>query len=169
MGSLASTFADSLAGLDVALTRTTEDAFVADLAAAVDPPAVGTPLPFDGVSLDGTEVTVDPTVDELEAATTGVTAADFAVADYGSVVVRPSAAGEGPVSLFVDRHVAVVAESDLLPDMPAAFDRLTGALDGPGAGDAILATGPSATADMGELVRGAHGPKAVHVVLLEDH
>jgi len=34
--------------------------------------------------------------------------------------------------------------------------------------DVILATGPSATADMGGLVRGAHGPKEVHVVLLSE-
>jgi len=34
--------------------------------------------------------------------------------------------------------------------------------------DVILATGPSATADMGDLVLGAHGPRAVHALLLED-
>jgi len=34
--------------------------------------------------------------------------------------------------------------------------------------DVVLATGPSATADMGGLVHGAHGPKEVHVVLLRD-
>jgi L-lactate dehydrogenase complex protein LldG len=29
----------------------------------------------------------------------------------------------------------------------------------------ILATGPSATADMGALVQGAHGPKEVEVII----
>jgi L-lactate dehydrogenase complex protein LldG len=33
--------------------------------------------------------------------------------------------------------------------------------------DVIVATGPSATADMGALVTGAHGPKAVHAVLVD--
>jgi L-lactate dehydrogenase complex protein LldG len=33
-------------------------------------------------------------------------------------------------------------------------------------GSAVLATGPSATADMGALVQGAHGPKEVHVVVI---
>jgi L-lactate dehydrogenase complex protein LldG len=32
----------------------------------------------------------------------------------------------------------------------------------------VLATGPSATADMGELVLGAHGPESVHVVILDE-
>jgi L-lactate dehydrogenase complex protein LldG len=35
-------------------------------------------------------------------------------------------------------------------------------------GSAVVATGPSATADMGALVRGAHGPKEVHVVILDE-
>ncbi|TKX83368.1 hypothetical protein EXE43_24625, partial [Halorubrum sp. SS5] len=34
--------------------------------------------------------------------------------------------------------------------------------------DVVFATGPSATADMGGLVHGAHGPKEVHVVLLRE-
>jgi len=71
------------------------------------------------------------------------------------------------VSLYVDEHVAVVAASDILPDMDATFDRLAEDIRG-GTGQAIIATGPSATADMGGLVKGAHGPIDVTVVLLED-
>ncbi|MFB6362014.1 MAG: LUD domain-containing protein, partial [Halobacteriales archaeon] len=33
---------------------------------------------------------------------------------------------------------------------------------------AVLTTGPSATADMGELVTGVHGPGDVHVVAVTD-
>lgn len=161
------TFESSLGGLDVGLTRTTTAALADELSAAVEQPAVGVPLPFDGAELPG-DVDADPTAAALEAAHTGVTAAEFAIAEYGSVVVRPTAAGEEPVSLFVDRHVAVVAESDVLPDMAAGIERLADVAAGEGPGDAIVATGPSATADMGALVTGAHGPKTVHVVLLED-
>jgi L-lactate dehydrogenase complex protein LldG len=159
------TFADSLDALGVDLTRTTAEGFADALADAVDPPAVGTALPFDGASLADTAVDVDPTTAALEAATTGVTAAEFAIAAYGSVVIRPTAAGEGAVSLFVDHHVAVVAASDLVADMDAGVERLADVAAG---GEAIVATGPSATADMGELVLGAHGPASVHVLLLED-
>lgn len=161
-------FADALVDLDVGVTRSDAGGLAAAVADAVEPPAVGTPLPFEGVSLAGTGVAVDPTTADLEAATTGVTPADFAIAEYGSVVIRPTAAGEEPVSLFVDRHVAVVAESDVVPDMAEGVERLAAIAAGDGPGDAIVATGPSATADMGELVRGAHGPKTVHVVVLED-
>lgn len=160
-------FQSSLERVDVGLTRTTTDALPEAVSAAAEQPAVGVPLPFEGATLPA-DVTADPTTVELEAARTGVTAADFAIAEYGSVVLRPTATGEEPVSLFVDRHVAVVAESDVLPDMVSAFERLAAVAAGDGPGDAIIATGPSATADMGELVKGAHGPTAVHVLLLED-
>ncbi len=70
------------------------------------------------------------------------------------------------MSLFPDLHVPVLRESDLVADMPTAIERL-----GPQLREghsAIVATGPSATADMGSLVKGAHGPKDVHVLLLEE-
>ncbi len=89
------------------------------------------------------------------------------VADYGSIVVRSSPAGDEPASLYPETHVAVLRGSDVVPDMPTAFERLAESV-GTDRGDAIIATGPSATADMGELVYGAHGPKAVHVLILED-
>ncbi|MFC7044687.1 LUD domain-containing protein [Halobacteriaceae archaeon GCM10025711] len=167
MNDATSEFAASLADLAVTLTRTTAAEFGDALREAVEPPAVGVPLPFDGVSLDGTGVDRDPSAPDLAAAVTGVTPASLGIADYGSVVVESSPDGTEPVSLFPDRHVAVVAASDVVPDMPAAVERLGEAFRD-GRDNAVVATGPSATADMGELVRGAHGPKHVHVVLLED-
>jgi len=160
------TFASSLEELGVDLARTTAEAFASTLAPLLDAPAVGAPLPFDGVTLPD-HVETDPSVAELEAAATGVTAAGYGIADYGSVVLQGGAEGTEPVSLYADHHVAVVAESDVLPDMDAAFDRFAADVRD-GTRQSIVATGPSATADMGSLVKGAHGPMAVTVVLLED-
>ncbi|WP_327053670.1 LutC/YkgG family protein [Halomicrococcus gelatinilyticus] len=162
-----SEFEASLRGLGMTWTRTDSGSFAATVDEAVAAPAVGTPLPFDGVSLDDTVVTQDPTPEELDAAETGVTPAEMGIADYGSVVLAPTAAGHEPVSLYPERHVAVLAASDVVPDMPTAFERM-GEAFAAGRADAIIATGPSATADMGALVEGAHGPKEVHVVVLED-
>jgi len=160
------TFESSLDEVGVELVRTTSDQFESTLPPLLDAPAVGTPLPFENVSLPDT-VATDPTVQELEAAETGVTAAGYGIADYGSVIVQGGPDGEEPVSLYADEHVAVVAASDVLPDMDATFDRLAEDVRS-GAGQAVIATGPSATADMGALVKGAHGPMEVTVVLLED-
>lgn len=156
----------SLASVDVEMVRVPPAAVGAAVDDFVTGPAVGVAPDREDVQLPES-VTVDPTPAALEMATTGVTPAAFAVADYGSVVLPSTPAGSELVSLFVDRHVVVLDEAEVVPDMEAAFDRFQD--DIPDAfGDAIVATGPSATADMGALVKGAHGPSQVRVVVVED-
>jgi len=161
------TFQQSLASHGVDWTSVEAAAFADELSDLVEEPAVGARLPFAGLSYEDTPVVVDPTPAELADARTGVTAAAFAVADYGSVVLESGAEGTEQVSLYPRTHVAVVRASDVLADMEAAFARLQDRFE-TGATSAVLATGPSATADMGALVLGAHGPSAVAVVVLED-
>lgn len=159
-------FTSSLDRLDVGWTRTTTAEFPDALADAIRSKAVGSPLPFEGVSLPESVIT-DPTPVELDAATTGVTAAALGVAEYGSVVVRTTPEGDEPVSLYPDRHVAVLRERDLVAGMDDAFAWF-GETIRANRGSFVVATGPSATADMGALVRGAHGPSETHVVVLTD-
>lgn len=161
-----SAFADALERHEVTLVRTTPAAFSGDLSSAVTEPAVGAALPHP-LDYAGTPVEPDPSVAAIEAATTGVTPVSLGIANYGSVVVSGTEDGEEPVSLFVEHHVAVLRASDLVADMPAAIDEL-GAAIREGHGDNVVATGPSATADMGDLVLGVHGPKRVTVLLVED-
>ncbi len=163
--SLAGSFASRAADFGVAVTRVSAGEATAAIESAIDPPAVGTSTGFEEVSLPA-EVTTDPTPAELAEAVTGVTAASLAIADYGSLLLRADPAGSEPVSLFVDRHVALLRAADIVPDMAAAFEWLGGEVRET-RDSAILATGPSATADMGSLVQGAHGPKTVEVVVVE--
>ncbi len=160
-------FLVSLDRLEVAWTRTAACDGKAVLQRIVEPPVVGTVLPIDGVSLDATNETLDPSADELRAARTGVTAARLGIADYGSIVIESWADATEAASLFPPLHVAVLRASDVVPDMTAAFEHLSCHIQD-GCTSVILATGPSATADMGALVRGAHGPERVHVVLIDD-
>lgn len=155
----------SLASVDVEMVRAPPDEVGRAIKDLVVEPAVAVPLDRNDVTLpDG--IDGDPTPAALRAATTGVTPAAFAVADYGTLVLPSSPAGSEFVSLFVDRHVAVLDENDVAPDMDAAFERFGN--DVPDEyGSAILATGPSATADMGALVKGAHGPSEVALVVVE--
>lgn len=149
----------------VTVTRTAPSGLARAIEEAIRPPAVGTSLPWDIAmgSLEG--VTGDPTWADLDAAETGITPAAFGIAATGSVILESTSEGSEALSLYPDHHVVVLEASDLVTHLEAAFDRLTPLLaDG---GDAILATGPSATADMGDLVVGAHGPQSVHVVLVE--
>ncbi|AWB27928.1 LUD domain-containing protein [Halococcoides cellulosivorans] len=157
-------FASQAESYGVELTEVSPEAVAGAIADAIDPPAIGTALPWDDVALPA-GVATEPTPTDIEAAVTGVTAASLAIADYRSVVLRMDEAGSEPVSLFNDRHVAVLRKDDLVPDMEAAFEwfgeHLRETRD-----SAIIATGPSATADMGALVQGAHGPKTVEVIVI---
>ncbi|SDG18543.1 LutC/YkgG family protein [Halorientalis regularis] len=158
-----STFESSVPG---PVHRTTAADADATLSEAIEEPAVGTALPYDEVSL-ADAVDTDPSPSALETAATGVTPAALGIADYGTVTIPSGAAGDELVSLYTPRHVAVVAASDIVPDMPTAYERL-GEDFAAGMDTQILATGPSATADMGTLVQGVHGPSETHVVVLED-
>ena len=167
MSAVANRFEAALEAVDVTMRRTDPDGFAGAIEAAVVEPAVGAPLGLDDLSLEGTGVRLGPTAAELRAAETGVTAAALGIAEYGTVVIRSRPGGDEPVSLYPPRHVAVLRERDLVADVPAAIEVLGAAFeDGPIS--AVLATGPSATADMGALVHGVHGPEEVHVLLVTD-
>jgi L-lactate dehydrogenase complex protein LldG len=185
------TFRSSLRG--AATLHETEAADATEtLADVVEPPAVGVSLSLVGVALpDAVETEFSPA--DIENAQTGVTPARHAIAAYGTVTL-PSEEALELVSLYAERHVAVVAASAVVPDMKTAYERLDADIGGgqenanadaegaetddaaaedaeaddPAARTQVLATGPSATADMGTLVEGVHGPDEVHVVLVTD-
>ncbi len=153
------------AGLDrhaVTVTETTPETFDADLADALAPPVVGVALPFPGLALPASAAR--PTPAALDDAVTGVTAARLGIADYGSVALR-GGDGTEPASLFVERHVVVLRAADVVDGMADALAALGPRIRADRSSH-VLATGPSATADMGDLVLGAHGPAEVHLLLV---
>ncbi|WP_440769283.1 LUD domain-containing protein [Natronorubrum sp. DTA28] len=158
-------FERELEDLEVGLERVPAADASERIASVIEAPAVGTPLPFDGVSQPDS-VTTEPTNGDVASARTGVTPATFAIAEYGSLAIESRPAGDEPISVYPDRHVAVVAASDVLPDLEAGFDRLEAQFAE--RNSVVFATGRSATADMGDLVHGVHGPGEVRVIVLED-
>lgn len=95
----------------------------------------------------------------------GITSADYALADTGSLVSLSSPDEARLVSLLPPVHVAVVPRERLL----TGLDELFTILPDPAAQTAsmVIITGPSRTADIEQiLVRGVHGPGQVHVVLV---
>jgi len=157
---------ETLEGLGVSSERTERDQLAERLAAAIEPPAVGVPLPFAPDALEDAGIAEASKPSELVAAETGVTPVAFAIAEYGSLAIASTAAGDEPVSLYPPRHVAVVEEAAIYSDLAAAFDRLTAAF-ADGTDSVVFATGVSATADMGSLVEGVHGPREVHVIIVD--
>lgn len=130
-------------------------------------PAIGIPLGIDGVSLpDRVEEKI--TSGALTAAKTGITSVEFGIAASGTVSIPSTAAGTEPVSLFGERHIAVLPASHIVTTVRDAFDQIDETMTGGGVTSRVLATGPSSTADMGELEIGVHGPATVHVVVVTD-
>jgi L-lactate utilization protein LutC len=97
----------------------------------------------------------------------GITSADYALADTGSLVMICGAEESRLVSLLPPAHIAVVPVSRLLESL----DELLLRVPKPAAGTSsmVLITGPSRTADIEQiLVRGVHGPGEVTVILVDD-
>jgi len=100
----------------------------------------------------------------------GLTGADYAVAETGSVVIIPRRGLSRLVSLVPPIHIALVRPHDMVATLDDVFlfRRLEYYRNG-GAPDRYLnfITGPSRTADIEQrLVVGVHGPKEVHLILL---
>lgn len=101
----------------------------------------------------------------------GITGIHAAIATTGSLILM---SGEGcyrSTSLLPDLHIAVMTRDQIYPDLEtwmahqrerddfAAFRQ---------SANTTIITGPSKTADIGgELIEGAHGPIAVHILCIE--
>jgi len=95
----------------------------------------------------------------------GITGADYALADTGSLVMLSSPVEARMISLLPPAHVAIVQRERLL----TGLDELLSILPQPAdqTSSMVLITGPSRTADIEQiLVRGVHGPGEIHVVLI---
>lgn len=111
------------------------------------------------------DLTSDARRAELATATIGITGADAALSDTGSVVLV-SGPGRGRLaSLLPPVHIAIVERSRLMRSLPDfLLERPDLAVAG---SNLVCITGPSRTADIEHtLSRGVHGPKEVHVILL---
>jgi len=95
----------------------------------------------------------------------GITCADYALADTGTLVMLSSREEARIVSLLPPAHIAVVAKNRIL----GGLDELLTKVPKPGdlTSSMVLITGPSRTGDIEQiLVRGVHGPGEIHVIVL---
>jgi L-lactate dehydrogenase complex protein LldG len=160
-------FESALSDVNAGSTVVSPDGFPEVIESVVEPPAVGTRLPFDDVSLTDTSVTLDPSPSALREAVTGVTGTRLGIASLGTVAVESRADGDELVAIYPERHVVVIRESDIRPDLASAFAWIEREFDA-GRESLVLATGPSSTGDMGALVQGVHGPETVHVIVVRN-
>jgi L-lactate dehydrogenase complex protein LldG len=100
----------------------------------------------------------------------GITGADYAVAETGSVVLLPRRGLSRLASVIPPVHIALIRPEDLVDTLDDVFlmRRLDYHQNGGEMGSYLnFITGPSRTADIEQtLVIGVHGPREVHMVLL---
>jgi len=108
-------------------------------------------------------------VDEMRtvaaAAEVGITSADYALGDTGTLVMVSSPAEARLVSLLPILHVAIVPKELILTGLDELFTVLPKPADQ--TSSLVLITGPSRTADIEQiLVRGVHGPGQITVIVV---
>ena len=107
-----------------------------------------------------------PTDQQLSTASAGITAAFAGVASSGSVCIAIGSPLACAASLLMPLHIVLLDAARIVERPSSLFD--PACLGGEALRrDMVLITGPSATADMGPLVRGVHGPHRLHILLLE--
>ncbi len=106
--------------------------------------------------------------DELMTADVGITGAQWGIAETGTLVLTSVDEQHRLASLLPAVHIAVLPRSRLLGTLGEAFALLQTKAGAPCARTITFVTGPSRTADIElTLVVGVHGPKSIHVLLLE--
>ena len=111
-------------------------------------------------------VITEPTNEQLSKIKMGVTDAFCAVASTGSVCVSVTKNLSTHASMLTQKHIVIVDGKTIVQrPRDIFFDCYLG---GKGLKRSFsIITGPSATADMGPLVRGVHGPRELHIIILD--
>jgi L-lactate dehydrogenase complex protein LldG len=111
-------------------------------------------------------VLASPSDEQLARADAGITEAFAGVASSGSVCVALGTPLTAAASLLMPLHIVLLPSERIVERPRDLFDEAR--LGGEGLRrNLVFITGPSATADMGPLVRGVHGPHRLHILLLE--
>lgn len=102
---------------------------------------------------------------EAPTADVGISAAEFAVAESGSICVRADSMDARLVSMLPPVHVALVPSAKVLPGITEAMSGLRKTLS---QGYASFITGPSRTADIERVLTiGVHGPSRLLLLAID--
>lgn len=100
-----------------------------------------------------------------ERAGIGITSARLGVAATGSVLIASGSASPRTASILPENHLVVLPVDRLVPGLDDAMPVVASLVASHSA--PLLVTGPSRTSDIEmQMVLGAHGPRAVHVLLV---
>ena len=116
----------------------------------------------------GVELLVENLRERADALHTGLTRADWGIADTGSLVLDSSSEDLRLATMLVETHVAVLPVSRLRATVTDLEEEMTRLMQAPPNYLAFI-TGASRTADIERvLTLGVHGPLELHLLLLKD-
>jgi L-lactate dehydrogenase complex protein LldG len=115
----------------------------------------------------GVTVVEDDWREKGSAASAGVTGANFALADTGTLVLESTEESLRIATTLPERHFALLDPSKILSDSLAAVPYLRGFHQRAPRNYLAYITGPSRTADIERVLTiGVHGPRELHVLLM---
>jgi L-lactate dehydrogenase complex protein LldG len=99
----------------------------------------------------------------------GITGCDALVAATGSIVLTARSGGGRALSVLPSRHLVIARRGQLVPHLADALALVRARTAPAWPTMTTVITGPSRTADIEKvLVLGAHGPRELAVVLVEE-
>lgn len=115
----------------------------------------------------GVTVAPNPTQDGVRV---GITGADALLAGTGSLVVCSGVGKARATSLLPDVHIAIVRAAHVVADFETwtAQQKSSNQSAYRAPANTVIISGPSKTADIAqELIKGAHGPRVVHIFITD--
>jgi L-lactate dehydrogenase complex protein LldG len=101
--------------------------------------------------------------------TAGLSHADAGIAESGSVVLASGPDNPTTLNFLPENHIVVVAAGDVVGDYESGWERVRARHPGSLLPRAVnFITGPSRSADIEQTIQlGAHGPRRLHIILVE--
>ena len=120
-------------------------------------------------SITADEIKICPEPEDLFNFDVGITMAQAAIAETGTLVLVAETERHRLVSLLPPVHIAIVYSGDIVSTIGAALNQLRGNDARQMSRATTFITGPSRTADIElTLTVGVHGPKELHVIVIDD-
>ncbi|MBC8319114.1 MAG: LUD domain-containing protein [Bacteroidetes bacterium] len=115
------------------------------------------------------EIDIIRNLEEYHFLEVGITACDFLISRFGSVMVSSGLGSGRRIFVFPETHVVIANASQVVHELKDALTAMKKKYAYNFPSQITVITGPSRTADIEKtLVMGAHGPKNLYVFMIDD-